>query len=74
MDSTRISVDRIAGRTGLSGDAVAILMILAGILVIVFPRILVFTVGGVLIALGILFLVSRRRDGAAPPPPAPPAP
>jgi hypothetical protein len=67
MTSTPFSVDRIAGRTGLSGDAVAILMILAGLLVIVFPAILRFTVGGVLIALGIVFFISRRNQRALPP-------
>lgn len=68
MTSTPASIDRISGRTGLSGDAVAILMILAGVLVIVFPAILRFTVGGVLIALGVLFFVSRHGRRALPPP------
>ena len=69
MVSHPLDVERIAHRIGLSADAVAILMILAGVLVILFPAILRWTVGGVLIALGILFLVGRQRAPRALPPP-----
>ena len=67
------SVDRIAGRTGLSGDAVAVLMIVAGVLVIVFPKLLNYVVGIVLIVLGVLWLLTRMRDRQAAGPASPPA-
>lgn len=73
-------VDRIAGTVGLSGDAVAILMILAGILVIVFPALLSVTVGVLLIILGAFWLIQRAQERRAPPTPpqsppyAPPPP
>lgn len=59
------SVDRVAGRTGLSGDAVAILMIVAGVLVIAFPALLSIIIGVVLIVLGCLWLVTRMRERQA---------
>ena len=61
-------VDRLADRTGLSSDAVAILVIVAGILVIAFPQLLRFTVGILLIGLGVYWLVERQRGRQALPP------
>ena len=58
-------VDRLAGRIGMSGDAVAILMILAGILVIVFPDLLAITVGILLIVLGAWWLFQRSQERRA---------
>lgn len=72
-----LSVDRISSRTGLSGDAVAVLMIVAGIIVIVWPEILSLVLGIVLIVLGVLWLYSRFRDRQAAstaPPRIPPGP
>lgn len=64
-DTLGSSVDRLAGRTGLSGDAVAILMIVAGVLVIAFPALIGIVVGVTLIVLGCLWLVTRARERQA---------
>ena len=67
-DPVKRSVETVAGRTGLTADAVAILFILAGILIIVFPRILQYVLGILLIVAGFLWLVQSRqtRPPAAP--------
>lgn len=72
-DPLRAGIDSVAGRTGLGRDAVAILAIVAGIIVLVFPRILEIVIGILLIVVGVVWLVNSYQDrqarGAAPPPP-----
>lgn len=67
-------VDAVAGRTGLTRDAVAILFIVAGVLVIFFEPLLRIVLGVLLIVVGIVWLVNSRqqRAPAATAPPAPP--
>lgn len=68
-------VDAVAGHTGLTRDAVAILFIVAGALVIFFESLLRFVLGVLLIVTGIVWLVNaRKRPPAAAPPPASPPP
>lgn len=69
-------VDAVAGHTGLTRDAVAILFIVAGVLVIFFENLLRFVLGVLLIVTGIVWLVNARKapPRAAPPPPASPPP
>lgn len=66
-DPVRRGIDTVAGRTGLSHDAVAILFIVAGVLIIVFPDLVASILGIVLIVVGVLWLVQSRRgrDGPA---------
>lgn len=74
-DPFRTSVERVAGRTGLTSDAVAILFIVAGVLVLIFPRLVEVVLGILLIVVGVVWLVSayqERQRGASPPPPPPP--
>lgn len=63
------SVDAVAGRTGLTRDAVAILFVVAGVLVLVFDSLLRVIVGSLLIVVGVVWLVSswRERQGTRPP-------
>ena len=75
----RDTVDSVAGRFGIPAQAVAILMIVFGLLVIVLPQLLHWLVGILLITLGIVWLVgssgagmrlgpAQPRDPASPPP------
>lgn len=63
------SVDAVAGRTGLTRDAVAILFIVAGIVIIIWPDIIQYILGIVLIVVGVVWLVSswQQRQAARPP-------
>ena len=60
-------VSSLARRIGLSSDAVAVLMVVAGILVLVFESLLRVILGAVLIAVGVTFLYqsSLARKAAA---------
>lgn len=71
MERDRITgtVDTVASRTGLTGDAVAILAIVAGVLILLFDWIIQFVLGILLIVVGVVFLVERRRSRAPAPPP-----
>ena len=64
------SVDAVAGRTGLTRDAVAILFIVAGVLVLFFEWLLQAVLGITLIVVGVVWLVSswKERQAARPPP------
>lgn len=67
-------VDRFAGRSGVSAEIVAVLMIVIGILVIVFPKLIAWFIGLLLIAAGVLWLITtfQARRSLAPassPPP-----
>lgn len=72
------TVDRVAGRFGIPSQAVAILMIVFGVLIIVLPQLLPWLIGILLIVLGVLWLVGasgatakwapRAREPAGPPP------
>lgn len=75
----RDTVDSVAGRFGIPPQAVAILMIVFGLLVIVLPHLLPWLVGILLIVLGVLWLVgstgtgmrlgsTQPREPASPPP------
>ena len=75
----RDTVDSVAGRFGVPAQAVAILMIVFGILVIVLPQLLHWLIGILLITVGIVWLVgaggsglrmgaTQPRDPASPPP------
>lgn len=72
-------VDRVAGRFGVPAQALAVIMILAGILIIAFPKLLQWILGLFLILMGVLWLIDsfQRRDGlpgrSAPPAHQPPA-
>ena len=63
------SVDAVAGRTGLTRDAVAILFIVAGILVLVWEEFLETILGVLLIVVGVVWLVTSWRERQARPPP-----
>lgn len=56
------SVDAVAGRTGLTRDAVAILFIAAGALILIFPRIIETVLGVLLIVVGVVWLVTAWRE------------
>jgi uncharacterized membrane protein HdeD (DUF308 family) len=68
-------VDRVFQRVGITGEAAAILMIVFGILILVFPNLLQWLIGLYLIIVGLLQLMGhmdqRSRAKAAPPPPPP---
>ena len=75
----RDTVDSVAGRFGIPAQALAILMIVFGILIIVLPQLLHWLIGIFLITVGIVWLVgssgsgfrlgpSQPRDPASPPP------
>jgi uncharacterized membrane protein HdeD (DUF308 family) len=69
-------VDMVADRTGLTRDAVAILFIVAGALVILFPNFIQFVLGILLIIVGVVWLVNSAQERRArhhPPPPPPPS-
>jgi multisubunit Na+/H+ antiporter MnhC subunit len=65
-------VDAVAAKTGLTRDAVAILFIVAGILVLVWEDLLQIILGILLIVVGVVWLVTswqaRQRAGSPPPP------
>lgn len=65
------TVDSIASRTGMTSDAVAILAIVVGVLVLIFDRIIQFVLGILLIVIGVVFLIERRRARPAVAPEAP---
>lgn len=67
-DAVSRGVEAVARRTGLTSDAVAILAIVLGVVVLVFPVLVQYVLGVLLIAAGILWLV-RSRQGRAPPAP-----
>lgn len=59
------------GRSGVPVEALAVILIVMGVLVIVFPHMIAWLVGLTLIAVGVLWLMSAwgsRRSYAAPPP------
>lgn len=63
------SVDAVAGRTGLTRDAVAILFVVVGIIILIWRDILQIALGVLLIVVGVVWLVSnwRERQGTARP-------
>ncbi|HUR68029.1 MAG TPA: hypothetical protein VM370_02200 [Candidatus Thermoplasmatota archaeon] len=63
-------VDAVAARTGLTRDAVAILFIVAGIVVLIWDAALQIVLGILLIVLGVVWLVTswRERQGHPPTP------
>lgn len=66
-------VDAIAARTGLTRDAVAIVMIVAGIIILIEPAIVAIVLGILLIIVGIVWLfTSYQQRQARPPGNAPP--
>lgn len=70
-------VDRLATRTGLPPELVAILLIVAGVLVLVMPEIIAYIVGILLIVLGVWWLVAsfqarQHAERRGQPPTAPP--
>ena len=64
------SVDSVATRTGLTRDAVAILFIVAGIIILIWPEIISVALGVLLIVVGVVWLVTsmRERQAASRPP------
>ncbi|HVM44960.1 MAG TPA: hypothetical protein VM582_03400 [Candidatus Thermoplasmatota archaeon] len=64
------SVDAVAGRTGLTRDAVAILFIVAGVIILIWPAIIPIALGLLLIVVGVVWLVTsyRERQATRPPP------
>lgn len=58
-------VDAVAAKTGLTRDAVAILFILAGIIVLVWKDLLQIILGVLLIVVGVVWLVTSWRDRQA---------
>lgn len=61
-------VDAVAVRTGLTRDAVAILFIVAGVFVLVFPDFIQMVLGVLLIVVGVVWLVTSWRERQAVPP------
>lgn len=72
------SVDGAVRRMGLATEVAAILMVLFGVLIIVFPALVAWILGLLLVLVGVVLLVShldaRRHHAMAPvaPPPSPP--
>lgn len=52
-------VDRFFGKLGISGAASAILMVVFGVLVIVFPELIAWLIGGYLIIAGAINLAGH---------------
>lgn len=67
------SVDGAVRRLGLGTEVAAILMILFGVLIIVFPALVAWILGLLLVLVGVVLLVSHfdARRQAAPAPAAP---
>lgn len=67
-------IDRYAQRAGLPPELAAIVLVVVGILVLVFPALISWFVGLLLIVLGAWWLIAlfQARQAAAPPPAAPP--
>lgn len=61
-------IDAIAGRTGLTHNAVAILFIVAGVLFILFPNLIQYVLGILFIIVGVVWLVTSNRDNKSDPP------
>lgn len=61
-------VDMVAARTGLGRDAVAILFVVAGIVVLVWENLLQIILGVLLIVVGVVWLVTSWRERQARPP------
>jgi hypothetical protein len=64
----RTQVDRVADRLGLPGEVVAITAIVLGVIVIVFPGLVAWALGALLVVAGAWHLaiaVQTRRDAAA---------
>lgn len=59
----RDTVDSVAGRFGVPAQAVAVLMIVFGLLIIVLPQLLHWLVGIFLITVGIVWLISASGSG-----------
>lgn len=73
------TVNSMAGRFGVPPQAVAILMIVFGVLIILLPHLLPWLVGILLIVMGVLWLVGStgggmRMGAGAPREPAGPPP
>lgn len=66
-DAVSRGVEAVARRTGLTADAVAILAIVAGVLVIIFPDFIQFVLGIALIVAGVLWLIQSRQARTAGP-------
>lgn len=77
MDPTPFtaSVDGAVRRMGLATEVAAILMVLFGVLIIVFPALVAWILGLLLVLVGVVLLVShldaRRHSAPAPPPDVP---
>lgn len=68
-------VDHMFRRVGITGQAAAILMVVFGVLILVFPELVGILVGVYLIVVGLLQLLGSletSRPRAAPPPATPP--
>lgn len=63
------SVDAVAGRTGLTRDAVAILFVVAGIIILIWDQFIQLALGILLIVVGVVWLVGSWRERQARPPP-----
>lgn len=63
------SVDAVAGRTGLTRDAVAILFVVAGIIILIWDQFIQLALGILLIVVGVVWLVGSWRERQAHPPP-----
>lgn len=66
-DPIQRSVDAVATKTGLTRDAVAILFIVAGIIVLIWKDLLQFILGVLLIVVGVVWLVTSWRERQTPP-------
>lgn len=67
-DPFRRTVDSVAGRTGLTRDAVAILFILAGVLILIFEDVIRIVLGLLLIVVGVVWLVNAWQERNREPP------
>ena len=77
----RSETERMFARLGITGQAAAILMILFGVLIIVFPALVAILIGVYLIVVGLLQLLGsmeatrgRTTSPGTPPPMSPPPP
>lgn len=67
-------IDAVAAKTGLTRDAVAIIMIVAGVIILIEPAIVAVVLGILLIVVGIVWLVTSYQERKARPPGAGPPP